>query len=208
MAQATMSKSTDWLAQAHPNLCPTDEDLKHCRNRLERAYGDYTAHVSPANMAMSLESCAYIMWLALQLDVKRAIDFGSGFTSYVLRVVCDDVVSVDDSPEWLAWTHTFLERHNMHHGRLVLWDDFEPADQTEFGLVVYDFSAGNIRDEHFMDAVAAIAPGGVGVMDDAMHVNHQKSMRDAALAFGYEMCGVEDWTRDEYSRYAAIIIRP
>lgn len=193
------------IADHHPEFVPTADDLRHTYNRLERAYKDYTSHVSPDHMAMSLEACSYIMWLAVQTRAKRAIDFGSGFTSYVLRVVCDDVVSVDDSPEWLAWTRRFLERHSVDNGRCILWDDYEPV---EADLVVYDFSCGQMRDDHFIDAVAAIGPGGVAVLDDAMHINHQKSMRHAALAFGYGLYGLQDYTRDFHRRYCALVVRP
>lgn len=193
------------LPSTHPRLWPTDEDLRGARSRLERAYNDYVCHVSPAQMAISLETAAYVLWLAQRLDAKTAIDFGSGFTSYVLRVAGCNTCSVDDSPEWLAWTERFLARYDCRHGAISLWGEFVPGKAD---VVVYDFSSGQMRDDHFTTAVAEIAPGGVAVLDDAQHSGHQQSMHKACAHFGYDLFGLQDITKDYYGRYAALVVRP
>lgn len=189
----------------HPELVPTETDLKEARARLEVPYHDYTLHVSPPQMAIALETAAYTLWVSQRITLRSAVDFGSGFTSYVLRLVCDDVWSVDDSPEWLDWTRTFLDRYRQDTSQLVTWNDYRTRDLTH-DLVVYDFSCGQMRDDNFDFAVGQLRAGGIGVMDDANHQDHQTSMHKAARKHGYGLFGLQDWTRDQYHRFAALIV--
>jgi predicted O-methyltransferase YrrM len=191
----------------HPELTPTTDELAVVRKELQSAYDDYTRHVSPQQMAIALETATYTLWAARQIGARSAVDFGSGFTSYVLRQVCDDVVSVDDSPEWLEWTKGFLSRYGYTDARVEVWDDYKQTDR-KVDLVVYDFSGGAMRDDNFQFAVGQIASGGIGIMDDANHEEHQKSMRAAAQHYRYELFGLQDYTRDWFRRFAALIIAP
>ncbi len=199
-----MTDST--LAEFHPEYVPGEGDLAVVAEELHDAYQDYTKHVSPANMAMSLEACSYILWAARKLDVTSAADFGSGFTSYVLRLVCDDVWSVDDSPEWLEWTARFLNRHGRQTGNLTIWDDYKQLDLAH-DVIVYDFSSGEMRDANFNFAIGQLRPGGIGIMDDANHQGHQTSMYKAAHANRFDLFGLQDWTKDYVNRFAALVVR-
>jgi hypothetical protein len=200
-----MSDST--LHLHHPELVPTDDDLAAARERLVPAYIDYTTHVSPENMAMSIDACAYILFAAEQVKPTSAADFGSGFTSYVLRLVCDDVWSVDDSPEWLEWTRRFLDRHGVDTGHLSAWSEYQHTAHHH-DLVVYDFSSGLIRDTHFEFAVGQIAPGGIGIADDMNHTGHQLSFHNACRKHKYDVFGLQDWTRDVHRRFCALVVAP
>lgn len=201
-----MSDST--LYQVYPHLVPTPAGLAEATARLEDAYQDYVKHVSPPQMCIALETSAYILWAAEQLPkINSAVDFGSGFTSYVLRLICDDVWSVDDSPEWLEWTQRFLERHDRKQGTLAHWDDYKATAFTH-DLVVYDFSSGQMRDDNFQFAIGQLGPGGIAVLDDANHEGHQRSMYKAARKYRYGLFGLQDWTRDFYRRFAALVVVP
>lgn len=203
---------TTLLHKSYPWLVPTDTDLKNATASLEDAYQDYIKHVSPSQMTIALETSAYILWAAgrVQERLERpivGIDYGSGFTSYVLRKACGRVWSVDDSSEWLEWTRRFLERHDVYNNRLCLWDDDDYRAQSP-DVVVYDFSSGEMRDNNFQFAIGQVAPGGIAILDDANHEGHQKSMHAAAKKFGYDLFGLQDWTRDYYKRFAAMVVVP
>ena len=193
------------LADHYPHLAPTEQDLEKAADRLDTAYRDYVAHISPARMAISQETAAYILWVCEAQGAATAIDFGSGFTSYVLRFAGCDTISVDDSPEWLHWTGTFCDRYDQTDGRLVLFDDFRPRRAD---VVVYDFGGGQLRNDHFVTAIAQIGPAGIGILDDANFDIHRKAMHRACSRFHYDLFSLEDWTRDWYDRYAALVVRP
>lgn len=197
------------LPEHHPHLVPSEQALKDCRARLEDVYADYTENVSPDNMAMSLESASYILWTCEQLTPASAVDFGSGFTSYVLRSAVENVWSVDDDAAWLARTGQFLEHNNLSVSSLVLIDDYKKTfGNLKHDVVVYDFSRGEMRDNNFQFAIDQIASGGVGIMDDAHHTEHSRSMHRACALRRYDLFGLQDWTEDSYGRFAGIVVVP
>jgi predicted O-methyltransferase YrrM len=183
---------------------PDADELYACKRRIYPAFVDYVQHVSPKRMAMSLSSCTYILWLAEQIKPRSAVDFGSGLTSYVLRLACDNVYSVDDSPEWLGNTRRFLKRYRADNDQLFLLDEYKEQEHSH-DLVVYDFSCGDMRDNNFAYAIGQLTASGVGVMDDANHAGHQQSMLDACDMHGRELLSLKTWTLDEYGRYAALV---
>ncbi len=183
---------------------PPEHELEKARARLVDAYRDYVAHVSPASMTISLETATYTLWAAEKIGATSAVDFGSGFTSYVLRFAGCDTISVDDSSEWLHWTEVFLNRYGVNDGTLCLLDEFRPVQAN---LVVYDFSSGQLRDDHFITALAQIAPGGIAILDDANHPLHQKAMKRAAEQFNYSLYGIGGLTTDWQGRFAALVVR-
>jgi hypothetical protein len=191
------------LAVAYPALWPSYGDLGKARAEIADAYSDYTATVSRADMAISLETAAYILWLARHVEARTAIDFGSGFTSAVLRYARCATTSIDDSPEWLARTGEYLDRLEMDRAGLVLWPDFLPEVAD---LVVYDFAGGERRNWNYGLAFDCI--GKVGVMDDAHHRGHAAYMHRAAFERHYDIFGLAEFTTDCYGRYAALVVRP
>lgn len=193
------------LRDAYPHLWPTPAELSRAGARIRHAYQDYVFHVSPAIMAISFETASYILWVAERTDARTATDFGSGFTSYVLRVAGCVTTSVDDSPEWLGWTERFLDRYQMTDGKVVSFDDYTPGPVD---LVVYDFAGGEKRNEQMELAVGQIAPGGVCVLDDAHSSVHQAKMHETAAQFRYDLFGLQDLTKDYFGRYAALMVRP
>lgn len=185
-------------------LTPTAEQLAKCEERLFPAFIDYTQNVSPRWMAISLRTSAYILWLTATLKPMSVVDWGSGFTSYVLRSSCGTVYTVDDSKEWLEKTRRFLKRYRCNTERLELADDYRQTSH-EHQLVVYDFSSGEIRDGLYDFAISEIGPGGVGIMDDAAHDSHAAHMTLAAKTHGHDIWKLEEWTTDELMRYAALV---
>jgi predicted O-methyltransferase YrrM len=198
------------LSDYHPDLVPPIQDFVACREDIIDAYEDYIVHVSPEQMAISLETATYIYWLAVKTQPATLADYGSGFTSYVLRAVdCGKVLSVDDQESWLNWTFQFLERWNVCYGDLL---PFETArHETEPGsldLIVYDFAAGEKREAFMGWALDRLAPGGLCVFDDAQHAEHQNKMRAACKDRKIELFDLSEITKDRHGRFAALAVAP
>lgn len=194
------------LRDVHPHLAPTNTEMACATATLQNAYADYTRHVSPPQMAMSLPACAYIYALGKRLTPKRCADFGSGFTSYVLRETCDEVDTFDDSLEWLTWTSRFLERRCSPTGGLHHYPAVRPSG--EYGLMVYDFGYGTeYRTAQMAVALDHLAVGGVCVVDDAFHPDIAAALTAECQRRRYDMFDASEWTVDRNKRFCAIAIR-
>jgi len=172
------------------------------RAELAEPYDYYTTYVSMAQMAISLETATWVGVLAR--SASSAVDFGSGFTSYVLRKYCPNVWSVDDSPEWLEYTRAFLNSRRVKTEQLVLMDDYPPAERD---LVVYDFAGGETRNEGFMFAFSQVSPGGTIVVDDMQFDAHADHAREAAEVAGMDLRSAKSWTLDAFGRFASYAVR-
>ncbi len=178
------------------------EEIAEVRGEIAEWYDYYTTYVSAPAMAISLETASYVGLIAR--TARSAVDFGSGFTSYVLRRYCPDVWSVDDDPEWLEKTREFLHGRDFSTDQLVLMEDY-PAGQHD--LVVYDYAGGEIRDASYRFAFAQVAPGGTIVVDDMQWEQHAEHARAAAEANGMELFSCQTWTQDEFGRWASAATR-
>ena len=197
------------LEEAHPELVPPIQALLKCRQLIEDAYADYVTHVSPPQMAISLETASYLLWLARHLRPARTADYGSGFTSYVLRCFRDsDVVSVDSEASWLRWSQQFSERWRVERlGAIWVTHNELPATPAEFGLVCYDYGSGQFREDNMPVALDSLGPNGICVFDDAQHYGHQMRMREECAKRRYELIDLSEFTKDQYGRFAALAIR-
>ncbi len=196
------------LTDKYAALLPTEEQLADATARLDDAYQEYVRHVSPAVMAISLPTSAFILALCERLGVGRAVDFGSGFTSYVLRSAVPKVFSVDDSPEWLSWTRGFLDRHHQQTTGLCTWEFFKTTAHESFDLVVYDFSNGQTRLDNAQYALTQVRSGGVCVFDDCQQAPVQQAIANAAREAQCDVFGLREWTLDTFHRYAALAVIP
>lgn len=184
-------------------MTPAQQDLDRVRHELGPQYDWYTTCVSHSQMAISFETAAWVGLLAQQ--AKSAVDFGSGFTSYVLRKYCDTVWSVDDNEEWLTKTRQFCEQQKVSTDRIVLMDEYRPGQHD---LVVYDYAGGDTRNRYYDFAFAQVAPGGVIVCDDMQFGPHAEHARAAAMR--HEMTLVDEsrgWTLDQFARWASYAVR-
>jgi len=189
------------VAEATVKTIPVD-GIAEVRAELLEPYLFYTTYVSMAQMAISLETASYIGFLAR--TAQSAVDFGSGFTSYVLRRYCPDVWSVDDDPEWLERTQTFLHGRDLSTEQCVLMDDY-PSGQHD--LVVYDYAGGDVRNASYGFAFSQVASGGTIILDDMQWDAHADHARSAAAEHGMELFSCKSWTLDEFGRYADAAIR-
>jgi predicted O-methyltransferase YrrM len=195
---------------------PTFDDIEPFEDLLIRAHNEYTTTVSSASWALSLRTTAYAVWLCDLLDAQKACDLGSGFTSYALRTVVQDVTSVDDDDAWLHRTREFLVSQQHEDGHLVLWDDWLEActigiavGAPAFGydVIVHDFSIGPKREAAMWRAADALSPDGALIFDDAQHEGHRAEMHRVATHHGLTLHSLHDLTLDSIGRFAMVASR-
>jgi predicted O-methyltransferase YrrM len=203
------------LGRAYPALAPDAPGLAAARSNLASAYQPYVRDVSSAVMAASLQTAAVLLWLCRRLRARRALDLGSGFSSYVLRAWIAEsgapgqVLSVDDSAEWLERTGRFLASQAQPATDLLAWERFrrEAARLEPFDVVFHDLAGGPLREEAMPIAFACVRrPSGVILLDDAHHAGHRQAMRRLARANGFDLFSLRRVTLDSSRRFAMLAV--
>ena len=170
-------------------------------------YVDYCTNVSRRGMAISIETATLFAYVCANRRARRVLDLGSGFTSYVSRCVADESVSVDDSPEWLDKTRSFLADYRVTTDGLMLWDDWRATPAGPYDVVIHDFAASELRERSMWNAAQVCASGGVVIFDDAQHAGHRATMHNVARRFRMTMVDVRAETEDEVHRYALAAVK-
>jgi predicted O-methyltransferase YrrM len=193
----------------HPDLAPTlPYDLADARMQLSLEWQEYVARTSVRTHAMSLETAAFLLWLCRQRRPTAVMDLGSGFSSYVLRYYQrqDDesveVLSVDDSADWIPKTVGFLERHSMPTDGVVPWT---AMPDRHFDLVFHDLGGMQLRHEALPRALAAVSDSGVLLCDDTHWPQLNARARSCAAAAERSIHSLRHWTLDDIGRYASVI---
>jgi hypothetical protein len=195
------------LRDEYPFYVPHEGELDPYRERLSPLYREYAKSVSSDSMAIALRSCAYIWWLADLIDARTLVDYGSGFTSYVIREYAKtsgaECWSVDDDEAWLEKTGKFLIEHGHDPTGLLLWEDF--LDVPTADLTVYDFGKGDFRERWMPYCLANTNK--VCLLDDVHHDGHRAVMETACEKENMQVFTAELWTRDRFNRRAAVAFR-
>lgn len=188
---------------------PHNGAIARARTDLADKYGDYVATVSTPGMAASLETMSVLLATCRALGFQSVIDLGSGFSSYVARVYslesAAQVVSVDDSVEWLDRTREFLGRHHLASiGKMRAWDEFTRTP-TEADLVFHDLAGGRVR-EAAMPVAARMAREMV-IFDDAHHRGHRRQMRRTSRDLELTLYSIRPLTLDRLGRWSMLALR-
>lgn len=196
------------LLRDHPRLVPPAGAA--VGSELLPYYEQYVAEVSSPDHAISWESVRYLFHLCTATRPKRALDLGSGFSSYLLRQYAAsagepvEVVSVDDSEEWMPRTRRFLAAQGHHDGQLRLWSDFVANPGQDFDVIFHDLAGGELRNSASSFAARLLSPRGLIVFDDAHHSGHRRAARDAGRTAGLATYSLRRWTGDSYGRFAML----
>lgn len=177
-------------------------------------YKEYCLTVSSRGMAISLETICYVRWLCEATAAKRVADLGSGFSSYILRQYQADplsrpdveVVSVDDSEEWLGRTERWLKVNCLPADGLIGPDEWV-ASGDPFDVILYDYSGGEMREAFMEAAVKRLAPDGFLIFDDAQHLTHHLFMAHTARSYGLALFDIVEQTYDQVGRHAVLAHR-
>lgn len=191
-------------------------EFENIRNGLFPAYASYCKDVSPRAHALALETCTFAYWLCSTRYAKTPADFGSGFSSYVLRRYAKSVrgagtqtqvTSVDTDQGWLDKTGEFLRRYRYPVSGLMMWDEWLAGD-SQHDLIVYDMANGDTREAGMPIVVERLESGGMILFDDAHHTSHCAAMVATADRFGLELLDVREATLDIAGRFALAAIKP
>jgi len=173
-------------------------------SELRPTYTEYVQRVSSPGMAASLETSAFLLFLARTLKAQRVLDLGSGFSSFVLRSSgAATVVSVDDSAEWLERTREFLDSTGTRGGELMTWADFSRREWEPFDVVLHDLAGGDLRNEVMPKAIALARTA--CVVDDTHHDGHRAAMKRSAN--GHALYSLRQWTYDGFGRFAYLCVK-
>lgn len=176
---------------------------------LGEAYIEYVATVSPDWMAMGFPSAAFLSGLCRDREPLVVADFGSGFSSYVLRRYAAQsgavVVSVDTDAEWLTRTGEFLELQGLSTDRLVTWDDWLASDYPPMDLAFHDMASGDLRESSMPLIADQMRVGGAIVFDDAQHGGHMEAMSAVARSHGWSLACLPE-TMDGNGRFEAMVV--
>jgi hypothetical protein len=99
------------------------------RGRFEAAFRDYVQNYSIETEAISLEASYYLLDVLAASTVKRILDLGSGWSSFVFRHFGHlsgrdiEICSVDTSEHWCGVTSAFLAKYEFGAKRPRLWPD-------------------------------------------------------------------------------------
>jgi len=181
------------------------------RAELLDSYRDYCTDVSEPGMAMSLQTGTFLLWLCRARQPVTVADYGSGWSSYVLRLYAQQsgatVTSVDTDPDWLQATCEFLAAQQMPTDGLMLWEDYRHT-HTVHDLIFHDLANGVMREATMHDAVERCIPGGVVIFDDAHHESHHNAARQVCGRYGMRLVDMDDVTKDGMGRFCAAAEKP
>lgn len=177
---------------------------------LPGVYAEYCRDVSKATMALSLETTMLLWQSCDAIDAANVADFGSGWSSYVLRRWAQQregvtVTSVDDDAEWMQNTVRFLKRHELTGGEMMLWDDYRVAPTGPHDVILHDLGGGKMRESTMPIVAAQVAVGGMAIFDDAHHEGHRRAMR--RMDDRFDWIDVRRASMDRWGRFPMLGVR-
>jgi predicted O-methyltransferase YrrM len=203
----------DRILRQFPELANYEERAEEAITAFRVFHLDYNGRIGHSVHAASPELVALLSVLFESCKPSRAVDLGSGFSSFVLRTLASrveedvEIWSVDDSAEWRQKTQDYLEELDHQTQNLLTWDDFIANNPGDFDLVLHDMGSMEFREQTLRQALDLAKPGGLVILDDV----HKPAYRKAAMAvleeLGLEWFSLREWTRDPLTRYAWLVIR-
>lgn len=183
------------------------------RRELQPYYQEYVSSVSKDDQAVSLELAIFLYVVCDILKPKYLADFGSGFSSFVLRFYMKSadnkpvVWSVDDSPEWLNKTNLFLARHGLSDNNLMDWDSFVKQNKIKFDLILNDFSGLESRRQRLNEIISMADHSGVIILDDMHKPDFAEYARQSLRRHSFKHYSLKLFTKDKFGRYSTILFR-
>jgi predicted O-methyltransferase YrrM len=135
-------------------------------------YNNYINNISSAGMAMSLELASYLYAICFAVSPKISIDYGSGFSSFVIRYykkalnLSIKVISVDDNHSWLLKTEGFLKENGVDSSNLEGFNVESFSKTTKIDLIFYDLNFVEERVKYLEEVINQLSSNGFIVFDD------------------------------------------
>lgn len=183
------------------------------KKELYLSHTDYITNISVGSSAASLELSALICSIYEIKSPQNVIDYGSGYTSYILRKIQStnksvnkNVFSVDSSDDWLNKTQDYLRQNKLVEKNLLTWEEYSKNYSLNFDLVIVDIRPITRRVELIKNYLLYNKKNTILIIDD-FHKDHlKKPILMLKKKFNFKIYSLKDITLDNYGRYAAIII--
>jgi predicted O-methyltransferase YrrM len=180
---------------------------------LRGVYDHYVAGVSQWDWAVSWPTARALDALCTGLRPTRILDLGSGFSTYT---ICNwarrtgahpDVVSVDDSREWLDKTRDFLAADGLE-ATLLDVTDLSTLPDASFDLAFDDLGRIEVRAAMIDTLTRVMAPGGVVVLDDMNVRGYRAEVRAKLTSARWPLYSLRPSTIDAKGRFAMLTAAP
>jgi len=193
-----------------PQIHNIDMLIRQRSDELLRYYTFYASKVSLEHMAISLELSAFLSVFCDLIRPASIADLGTGFSSFVFRHYAGQsgrdikVWSVDDSPEWLEKSRSFLIKQDISGENMGTWDNFIDAKHDKFDLILHDLGSMDTRAKTLPDVLKLVRPSGFVVLDD-IHITEyapiaKKTLKDSGL----QLYSLRHHTKDKFGRFASL----
>ncbi len=192
-----------------PFLRNYDQKFKKVAPTIKKEYEIYIRDISTPEMAISFRTAVFLLLFCEGLKPKSILDLGSGFSSFVLRSYASvkhhvNILSVDDSREWLRHTQKFLVRFNLSTDRLILWEDFEKLPHVSYDFIFYDLGRMDLRKKS-LNIVLKIGKGGIIVLDDMHKATYAEYVHNHLSHYSYLYLDLQAFTLDKFGRYSSLL---
>lgn len=188
--------------------CPSLDKFSQPLDDVRTLHNEYVTTVSTPEMAASFELCRFLEMLHQTLSIRKSADLGSGFTSYVLRrfgpLQNTKVWSVDDNPEWLQKTRSYLSSKGVSTDNLNTLDQFIRSGERDFDLILLDLNFVEIRKDYIDFVLDICAPGGMVIFDDVHKPQFLLEVLRKATRHPVTLYDLKPVTGDRFNRFAMI----
>lgn len=199
------------LRQIHNEYPELDQlykqNISAYRHEIMPFYQDYVTVTSNPIMAASFELSIFLLVLCDLIKPKKIIDFGSGFSSFILRSYAMrhpgiEVWSVDDSQEWLEKTGDFLKSKNLSTENLFSLEEMKKKKEISFDLILYDMGDFNTRMLNLNLALGMLSRDGILVLDDMHGADYAFFVLNSLKNNNFKKYSARHYTNDNYGRYS------
>ena len=186
--------------------------LKQCSTELQNHYEDYCTRYSHKVHVVSCEQAAFVLNACRVLQPRRLVDFGSGFSSYVLRKYAQEsrqcmVWSVDDDEQWMLKTIQFLREQGLPTDGVMMAEAFFTQHQNDrFDFIFYDLGNMRTREDYFERMLPLRSEQSMAMIDDVHKQDYRSFVVKVLKEQGIPYYNLKNITLDEYGRYAFAII--
>jgi predicted O-methyltransferase YrrM len=182
-------------------------------HELRVVYDRYVADISSWDWAVAWRTALALGALCNTLRPRRILDLGSGFSTYVecrwaqQAQTETQIVSVDDSPDWLETTRGFLAGQSLSC-ELVGRAELGSLPDSTFDLAFDDIGRIEQRADAIDTLVRVMAPGGIVVLDDMNVRGYRADVRARLKRAGWPLYSLRRQTIDQRGRFAMLTAAP
>lgn len=190
-----------------------DHLICSAHKRLSQYHDAYIAEVSVSSMAISTKLSAFLLALCELVKPTFIADLGSGFSTFVLRhyAIHSDarvvVHTVDDSPEWLEKTRSFLRRHDLPDDNLTTFDSFEVSGYKGYDLILHDLGSMKTREQTVRYAIGLARSGGYIIIDDMHFITYSRVVKEIVKSSRDGLFSLRHFTKDEGRRFSSLVVK-